>query len=336
MQIYILITKKCNLRCGMCIRGSYSDEDMAFDSLLSRFRINFDTNDDIVITGGEPTLHKDFLKFVKLASQNARSVSIATNGTLDYYIDKIKEYNNVIIQVSLDGTQNYHDKLRGNGVYAKVEKTLRILEDTHVPYCIASTVNRGNVEKIKNLIPYLSTLKSMRYWRISYEMPFGCADKKFMLNSSEWNDFVDKIIAITPFRLLIKKLFAFELYDRILNDKSKYKKYKSNRIRNCGNCSKKIYVYPDFEVYPCTCLTDFPLGNLLKNTLRDILENEKSGLFINHKLSDALPCNKCRYYEFCYGGCIGMSYNIFGNLYSGDIRCPILERYFKKRGDFRL
>ena len=162
-------------------------------------------------------------------------------------------------------------------------------------------------------------------------MPFGCADKKLMLSSSEWNTFVDNIIPLVPFRLFIKKIFAFDLYDQILKNKDQCLRYKTNRIRNCGNCTSKIYVYPDFNVYPCTCLTNFPVGNLLKDNIKNIINSSAADTFINYKLDEGLPCNSCKYYEFCYGGCIGMSYHMLGGLGKGDIRCPILQKYYSQK-----
>lgn len=331
VQVYLLLTSLCNLNCKMCIRSDLKFNTINFDSLSQVFNNSCWKNDDFVLTGGEPTLHKDFIKCVNFFSEKAHSVAITTNGTTNYYIDKLKGLKNLMLQISLDGDQQYHDSVRGENTFSKVKNTIDKLEKTNVNYCVASIVNRNNVDKIKYLIPFLSKLKKLKFWRLMYELPFGKADRSFMLSSSEWNNFVDSIIPLVPFKLLVKKHFAFDLYDQILKNEDKALKYKMNRIRNCGSCKRKIYIYPDFNVYPCTCLTDFPIGNLLKDNIQDIINSPAADTFINYKLDPNLPCNDCKYYEFCFGGCIGMSYHLLGKLGGGDIRCPKIQKYYNEQ-----
>ena len=61
-------------------------------------------------------------------------------------------------------------------------------------YSVASVVNRSNRAAIIRLQTELSKLNNIRYWRVSYEMPFGSANAKEMLSAEEWNVFVDKVI----------------------------------------------------------------------------------------------------------------------------------------------
>ena len=94
------------------------------------------------------------------------------------------------------------------------------------------------------------------------------------------------------FFLRIKKLFDFRLLDRYLNTNPLVDKLPKT---NCGNVKYKIYVYPDFTVYPCTCLTDFPIGNLLTRSLKDILSSESSKLFSDYQIKSESACKSCKY-----------------------------------------
>lgn len=79
------------------------------------------------------------------------------------------------------------------------------------------------------------------------------------------------------------------------------------------------------SVYPCTCLTDFCLGNLKLLPLSRILKSDLALKFANYTLLPDSNCNSCEYLKYCNGGCIGMSYHYFYKIGYGDPRCPKLR-----------
>ena len=85
------------------------------------------------------------------------------------------------------------------------------------------------------------------------------------------------------------------------------------------------------EVYGCTCLEDYPLGNLKCNTLREIIESELYLKLSECKLLEDSPCNSCRYVVLCNGGCPGMSKKFFGDIGMGDIRCDKVKTYYEQK-----
>lgn len=234
---------------------------MEFSRLKELFSDNKFITHDIVLTGGEPTLHKDFCEIVDFMCDHAKTITVTSNGTTDYYINNIKNRNNLFFQISLDGSQEVHDNIRGVGSFKKTKNTLNKLDEKGFKYSVASVVSTWNKDLMLSLEKELMQFKNMRYWRISYEMPFGSAGFNNMMSSEEWNDFVDKMLDSVRLRLQIKKIFPLELYDSKKEelDKAFCTTY---RCFNCGSGKNKIYIYPDYTVYSCTCLTDFPLGNL--------------------------------------------------------------------------
>ncbi len=175
------------------------------------------------------------------------------------------------------------------------------------------------------LIPILAGMKKMKYWKLSYEMPFGNAKKQDMMLVEQWNKFVDSIVDMASFRLKIKKIYDFDLYRKAVEaNKIDFDKC----MRNCGGCTEKVYIDTDFTVYPCACLREFELGNLKNESIDSILNNEKSIPFKEYQMDKNLPCNGCEFYRMCYGGCIGVSYSFFGKLGMGDIRCPKVRKHY--------
>lgn len=326
MRIYLLITNRCNLKCSMCIRDNQHEKDMNFEDFKNIFEKRDTSNTEIVITGGEPTLNLEFVKFIEYSSTKFKKVLIATNGVFNQYIKNIKNIKNIIFQISLDGNENIHNQIRGGKIFNNILETIKELEKYDLEYCIASVVGEDNYETIFELIPVLNKLKKMKYWKLSYKMPFGSAKKSDLLSSEKWNKFVDKILDIVEFRLSIKKIFPLELYDKYFDKLSS-----NNRCFNCGSGKEKVYIYPNFNVYPCTCLTDFCIGNIKDESLEDIIKGMSNKNFYNYNILENSICNQCKYKNFCNGGCMGMSYSILGKLGLGDIRCPIVKKYYEEK-----
>jgi len=80
MVKYIRVTKKCNQACIYC--------SAAFDPEPSDAYIlkAISSGEDVIITGGEPTLRKDIIELVKIAKNSgAKKIELQTNGTTLYY-----------------------------------------------------------------------------------------------------------------------------------------------------------------------------------------------------------------------------------------------------------
>lgn len=326
MQIYFLLTEDCNLNCSMCIRGKNQGSHMDVERLKQLLEDDDFSDHDIVITGGEPSLHKRYPDIVRMMSEKAKTVIVTSNGTLDLQLDKLRNLENLFFQISLDGDKKIHDQIRGKGAFDRTWHTLQMMELMGIDYSVASVVSEKNRLGIFDLIDELDELKNMVYWRVSYEMPFGNASGiEDIMSAEEWNFFVNDLLTKVNFRLKIKKIFPFDLYEKRWVDLERTA-FKCKRSINCGSGVNKIYVYPDFKVYPCTCLTDFCIGELGKQSFYEIVNGEKIKIFSEYSLKNGSDCQECKYKNFCNGGCIGMSYHYFGKLGMGDLRCPKLSK----------
>lgn len=326
LQIYLLLTENCNLNCAMCIRGKQHGRNMDINE-LKRITDNNDFSEhDIVITGGEPSIHENYSEIVRIMVNHSRTVTITSNGTLDLKLEQLKEIDNLYFQISLDGDMNLHNAIRGKRAFESAWENIKKMDALGIRYSIASVVSRKNKIGIFNLLPLLEKLEHLRFWKISYEMPFGSATGiEDIMTAQEWNTFVDELLVIAKLRVKIQKIFPFELYDKRKDELERMISVRKRSI-NCGSGLNKLYVYPMFEVYPCTCLIDFSIGNLRKQRLSDILNSEMIKMFSEYELASEAVCQECEYKKFCNGGCIGMSYHYLGKLGMGDLRCPKVKR----------
>lgn len=323
MQIYLLLTEACNLKCNYCIRGDKRQNFLDKKALEKILEENDFTNDQVLLTGGEPMLHPQFLEIITLCSKKFKSISINTNGTILKYLEDMSLIPNLHIQISIDGVEEVHNTIRGEHSFSKIISVIENIERLGISYNIATVVNQGNKDTLKNMIKWLEC-RSMKYWKVEPQLPFGCGDNQLCITTEEWNIIVDELLEICDFRLVIKKLFDFTILNKCTQEQIKM--LESRKVKNCGNCTQKVYVYPDFNVYPCTCLKEFKLGNLQENTLKQVLADDQATIFKEYKVLEESACSKCRYVKICNGGCIGMSYHKFKKLGMGDCRCPLVSK----------
>lgn len=322
MQIYLLLTQKCNLSCSFCIRGKAKDSYLDVSHLKKILEENDFSKYQLLLTGGEPTLHKQLNEIIELTHPHFKSICINTNGTNSTWLDKLIN-RNIHIQISLDGTEEMHNQLRiqdKKNIFSAIQETIRKIEMLNIPYNLSTTISTANLCDIQELAQYICQFQKMAYWKISPQLPFGCGGFDTHIDTGTWNSLVEDLLNTVTVRMHIKKLFDFSIIKKYQDQIPK------NILSNCGSAKTKFYIYPDFTVYPCTCLTNFPLGNLKNQTLEEIQKTEYTKLFSSYSVDLTSTCANCEYLKFCNGGCIGMSYHYFGKLGMGDCRCPLVKK----------
>lgn len=323
-QVYLTVTLSCNLKCPHCIRAFSRNNptiSIKYDELEDFFKDikkNIQ-NPQIIITGGEPTLHKDFLKIVNLVIRTFGKAYICSNGIINNSIlTKLCNMQNLEIQISLDGSESIHDSIRGDGSFKLSLNTINKLLKCKIPVKVSSTVNKKNKDSLLELAAILRNL-DIDLWQIEMEQTFSDEEFKNRISIEDWNTFVNEILHVAGNKVSIKKLFDFNLYEKM---ELKYgKSFLSKSLKNCGFCSSKFYVYPDFSIRGCTCMEDFILGNWKTDGIYQILKK----MACNKKMIDVQEdsiCFNCRWKYFCNGGCPGYSYHFQKKLGFGDIRCP--------------
>lgn len=310
MFLYFVITEQCNLFCPFCIRGTKKSFFMDCKTFSTIIQANDFSKDTILLTGGEPTLHEELPQFLKMASERAAHVVLCSNGTS--HVDFAA--SNFAIQLSLDGTRKIHDAIRGSGSFQKCLDSFSFYRKKGVPVTLSSTVCPQNVRHMASLCRLINRLNPV-YWKVSLDQNDWMNPKG--VGIERWNRLVDQLLGLCTCHLSIQRMFAFPAMDKIKDFKGK------NPGLNCGCCTGKVYIYPDFEVFPCTCLRDFPLGNLKTESLSQILRGKGAVRFSAYSPAHSQSCKSCRYLLLCNGGCIGASYRSKGSLGHGDPRCPL-------------
>jgi MoaA/NifB/PqqE/SkfB family radical SAM enzyme len=168
------LTNRCNLKCVMC-RGIRQGEGVPANrvwySMEQELPMEYWTRlleeaasyrPWLYVTGGEPLLYRNFHDFIVEAKKRGLVVHLQTNGTLlAREADFLVEAGVEAVNVSIDGPQQVHDRIRGiEGAFSRMELGVRALADARrkrrSPNPILSfncTISKGNVDYLEEMVP---------------------------------------------------------------------------------------------------------------------------------------------------------------------------------------
>ncbi len=83
MRTYLYISYKCNCNCFFCASDETNkliDKKEVDFAEAKEFLLKSPDKKNLIISGGEPTIHQDFLKIVSFANQYYENITLLTNG----------------------------------------------------------------------------------------------------------------------------------------------------------------------------------------------------------------------------------------------------------------
>ena len=145
------ITDRCNLRCRHCYIGESRNKELpmaALKSVLDEFEHMQGLR--LLITGGEPLMHRHFNEFNELLPSYGFRKVLLTNGLL--LNKRIIDLLNVDeIQFSVDGMEYGHDATRGEGTFQKVMKIVAETLGAGMTVSISTMVHQENLAEFDEM-----------------------------------------------------------------------------------------------------------------------------------------------------------------------------------------
>jgi len=326
LPLFINVTSRCNLACRYCYLSQKPGKDLTVDGAdkIIRF-INKTVNRlkglikevGIVYFGGEPLLVFPSIKYLhaqieRLALESSLELNeyIITNGTLldRKVIDELSSWNSKLgIQITLDGTKDYHDKLRvykdGRGTFEDVYRGfLLMIEELgkrkDINIVLRCNVNDENFASVFELLEQIKRDVAHRVSRVSVNFSWIFPQQQYFIEYG--GTFSYDFSAAQKLLLLYKaaRKLGFKLSPLTIVQ---------------GPCIGKIsYGYAideEGKVYKCPGLlyTDKYFATLGDDG--DLKEDSKLQ-FANNYVSFLMQEKKCyltcEYGSLCYGGCTVM------------------------------
>ena len=292
--VHFQLTRKCNLRCWFCgqwgKKGFFADEcgeELSFDdwkkviSSLMRSREDTGVSPSVMLWGGEPLMSSDFDRIAEYLKENDFETGMVTNGVLlDKHFETCKSAVSKIY-VSIDGTKDIHNSIRGAGVFEKVIENLKQLKHNNVNVmAVLSEDLLDNLEDFPGVLTEINPKSLLLQDMIA-------------LSESEINQYA--LWLKSSFGMEAKEIYSwkmqlteeyFEKRDKALKTVLK-KKYPFPVIylphgENNGCCMsafKHIHIAWNGNVLYCTDFYDFSAGNVKNGDVIEIFNNELSNKF---------------------------------------------------------
>lgn len=144
----VVFTQGCNFRCGFCHNPDlvplkaeglrqYSEEEI-LDFLAKRKG----KLEGVVITGGEPLIHREIEKFIKKIKESGYAVKLDTNGTNPEFLKKIIKKKLVdFVAMDIKNMLEKYNETTGTKVNSKtITKSIKIIMTSGLPYEFRTTV----------------------------------------------------------------------------------------------------------------------------------------------------------------------------------------------------
>lgn len=162
MHLNVITTLRCNFSCRHCIFACPKEGDLdpgAFRGALDGLQPH--RLKSLTFTGGEPLLHPEFDAIVDAAGERGLSFGIVSNGWFHERYEPIVARHRSLFSgfnFSLDGLEETHDDVRGDGSFQRVAEAIRRFNDLGVSSTVNFVLMDGNRHELEPLVEYCVTL----------------------------------------------------------------------------------------------------------------------------------------------------------------------------------
>lgn len=311
------ITLKCNLKCLHC--GSSAGEKRNTElTTKEAIRLCKDLAEldceNICLMGGEPFLRKDWFTISKEIKDLSMEVSFVSNGTTinTETIRKLSKTEPIVVGISIDGTEQIHDSIRGSGSHKKAIDSLELLESRGVPTTVITTVSKTNFKELPKIRE--SLLDKDVGWQIQVGVPMGRFEQKQLISEKQFYAlglFITKCIATSKFDTPVAGAHCLGYYSRFL---------KSGSWSGCTAGVTSLGIASNGDVMGCLALAgrQFVEGNVKEINVEEIWNDEDRFCYTRKFETKQLGtnCERCKFGKACKGGCSSMSYYLSGSLHN--------------------
>ena len=276
LNVSLLVTNRCNLKCFYCFAGVYKRKmaDLPLEKIFAVIDelVSFGTR-YIILEGGEPLLRDDIGDIIDHIRSKNVVCELVTNGC--FIKDKIKDIRKLdSLCISIDGDRESHDRMRGKGSHAKAMEGLNMADVNKIPIRLHATLTKYNYDSLDYLVNL--TGKSQAILTIS-QASVHTSHEALRFSKEEIRNFWIRVLEYKRLGYPIGNShesldyvinWPFS-YDHILRKKERMTDFKPIPC-SLGHLSCKVDV--NGTVYPCSVLFHKNGYDLFKMGIRKIWE----------------------------------------------------------------
>ena len=329
------ITDECDQRCRHCYIFSgdackktdsmnWQQMQDTFDNCLDFCR-TYDRPPYFYITGGDPILHPDFWRLLKLLHEHRIPFTIL--GNLFHLSDRIcrelKTYGCEKYQLSIDGLRETHDWFRKPGSYDCTMEKIGCMNRAGIRSVVMTTVSKTNRMEVPGIIDAV-VKAGVNVFAFSRYVPSG-GDLDAGMTPQEYRE----LLAVCDKKFKEYEAEGCKTYFNKKDHLWTLYEYETGAFQipetagdgmiyggcNCGNCH--ITILPTGDLLACRRAAGSKVGNVFKDRLADVWVCEMEA-YRDYKKFE--KCSKCELLAFCRG-CPAVAKGTNGNFYAADPQC---------------
>jgi radical SAM protein with 4Fe4S-binding SPASM domain len=312
LDLTLLLSYQCNLRCVYCYEGHAEEDVLSLETAQQIVGDLIERHDDdtqrIILGyfGGEPTLHPDlmveFSAWIRKTYPNkSLMLAMTTNGVMSTYmrerlwqcVDKIK--------FSFDGPVDVQDAhrqtLAGSSSYERAFGMMRsVYQERPSAMSLRTTVTSSSVDRMVDIVKFFG--RNFPGIRQQYEPVMDSCFADGVVSTVDMSRFV--------MRYLEAFAVAREMGQTITTSFARFSRYHDSVNKFCGVASLKYTVLPDGSLASCNRVHS---SNVRQGPF--FLAEPGNHLSIERpRYNLPLACHNCFARYNCKGGCYALRHSL--------------------------
>ncbi len=284
-RLYLELNYACNLNCKHCCNPkNLNQHSIDFENAKKIIDEALELGlSSLVLTGGECSTNKDFLKIAKYARSKYIELDIMTNGQNLYdnselFDEIVSIYPSFYISLySMD--PETHDKItKVKGSWKKTTEIIKKLREKNLNVTINCMILSYNYHNYKDIEDFANEIGANFIKNVRF------------INNKDNNNLEAK---------LSEKQIEDYYFESFSKDNKRSFSIEKHRI--CNAASGMLSITPNLGVTPCTYLKH-ELGNFKNTSLKEIFDKEIKNFtkdFTTNKLEGCFKEEYCKYCMFC-------------------------------------
>lgn len=310
------LSSRCNERCIHCYIPN-DKKNSGFDMPLKKVKSLLDEYSEmggisVTLSGGEAFLHKDLMEIVRYCREKDLKVTILSNliSLSTSHIPVLKENNVSLIQVSLYSMDpEVHDFITTvKGSWKRTKDAIEMLVDADIPVQISCPLMKKNKVGYEKVLEYARSLK-IKAQTDYIMMARSDLDTENLANRLSLDETAEVL------RNIVKHDINYR--DEVLTQvpPSEEIAFDIDRFKTqpvCGVGYDNCCITANGDVYPCAGWQGYVLGNVYKQSLKEIWESSERVKELRKITQASFPkCLTCEARNYC-AMCLVRNYNESG------------------------
>lgn len=257
-NVFLHLLTACNLSCRHCYinPSQHGTATLPKDIALAWLRLfaRPDRRTNLILLGGEPTLHPDLPDIIRAAKAMRYTVTVDSNGFLFHdLLNRVTPKELDYLSFSLDGPNpEVNDPIRGDGVFTACTENLRRAVEKGFNTSVIYTVSSLNIDHLHRMPPLLAKLGVKRFF-IQVIGLRGKPAGKPPTTESNWQVEPERWLRTVP-RVAEEAatLGLHVTFPKVFLDREE-------PFECAGRVAENYFIFPNGRVYQCPLCEDYPI-----------------------------------------------------------------------------